>query len=167
MDKVQEWLISNDSCPDLSKLVLNALKSFKTGEKVALHDDIMFDGVKDVFTSQSNIGWRVFIDGWVSVEWAKVQQSYFNWIGSRRTGRKWTSGLIQHLWNVQWDAWMNRNEVLHDNPIAEIMDGGLYLNIALRKEWVLGFDLLPNSISSMIPEEVENALNLGLQERKG
>ena len=31
----------------------------------------------------------------------------------------------------------------------------------------MGFDLLPKSISSMIPEEVENVLNLGLQKRKG
>ena len=62
---------------------------------------------------------------------------------------------------------MNRNEVLHDTPLAEIMGGGLYLDNALRKEWMEGFDLLPRSIASMIPEEVENVLNLGLQERKG
>ena len=147
--------------------MLNVLKTFKTGKQVELHNDVTFDGVKAVFKSQSEIGWRIFIDGCGSVEWAKAQQIYLNWIGSRKSGKKWTSGLILQLWNVQWDAWMNRNEVLHDTPLAEIMGGGLYLDNALRKEWMEGFDLLPRSIASMIPEEVENVLNLGLQERKG
>ena len=165
--KVKEWLNANSSCPDLATLVINALESFKNGERVTLQKDVLFDGVKQVFEAQSDIGWRIFIDGCLSVEWAKIQQIYLSWIGSRRSGQKWVAGLIMQLWNVQWDAWMNRNEALHNTPLAENMSGGICLERALRKEWQQGFMLLPKSIRIMLPKEVNKVLNSGLHERKG
>ena len=101
------------------------------------------------------------------MKWAKIQQIYLSWIGSRRSGQKWVAGLIMQLWNVQWDAWMNRNEALHNTPLAENMSGGICLERALRKEWQQGFMLLPKSIRIMLPKEVNKVLNSGLHERKG
>ena len=75
-NKVNEWLNANSSCPDLSKLVINALQAFKKDEQMVLHNDVLFDGVKQVFMAQSNIGWRLFLDGCLLVEWAKAQQVY-------------------------------------------------------------------------------------------
>ena len=134
---------------------------------MALPNGVFFDGVKQLFVAQSDIGWRLFIDGCLSVEWAKTQQKYLSWIGSRRSRHKWVAGSIKKLWNFQWDAWMNRNEALHNTPLAENMSGGICLERALRKEWQQGFMLLPKSIRIMLPEEVDKVLNSGLHERKG
>ena len=167
INKVEEWLNANSSCPDLATLVVNALESFKNGEQVGLHDGVLFDSVKQVYEAQSEIGWRLFLDGCLSVEWAKAQQVYLSWIGSRRSGQQWAAGLIKQLWMVQWDAWMNRNEALHNTPLAENMSGGIALDRALRKEWQQGFMLLPKSIKIMLPKKVECVLNSGLHQRKG
>ena len=166
-NKVNERLNANSSCPDLSKLVINALQAFKKDEQMVLHKDVLFDGVKQVFMAQSNIGWRLFLDGCLSVEWAKAQQVYLSWIGSRRSGQKWVAGLIRQLWSVQWDAWMNRNEALHNTPIAENMSGGVCLDRALKQEWKQGFMMLPKSIKIMLPKGVDRVVNSELHERKG
>ena len=100
----------------LAKLVINALTSFKQNKSIVLHENVLFDAASKVYNAQTSLGWRLFLDGCLSVEWAEAQQTYLTWIGSRKSGKKWTAGLILHLWNVQWDAWMNRNEVLHDTP---------------------------------------------------
>jgi hypothetical protein len=34
--------------------------------------------------------------------------------GSRRSGLRWLTALIQKLWDIAWDMWDNRNRVLHD-----------------------------------------------------
>ena len=52
---MEEWLNANSSCPDLATLVVNALESFKNGEQVGLHDDVLFDSVKQVYEAQSEI----------------------------------------------------------------------------------------------------------------
>ena len=45
VDKVQAWMDSNHTCPDLAKLVINILTNFKSGYAIILHDEIFFDGV--------------------------------------------------------------------------------------------------------------------------
>ena len=165
-DKVKTWLDNNDSCPDLAILINNAIQAFKTGEPITLHEDISFDDVKQVYKYQVKIGWRLFIDGCLSVEWGKAQQRYLTWKGSRRKGSRWVAGLINQLWNIQWDAWMHRNSVLYDTPIEEIMSGSIYLERALKKEWELGFDRLPKMVRDMIPKKVSSIMNIELKEKK-
>ena len=164
---VQAWLESNSSCPDLAKLVINVLTSFKLNKSIEIHENVIFDAAHKVYNAQSKIGWRLFLDGILSVEWAEAQQTYLTWIGSRRSGKKWVAGLILHLWNVQWDAWMHRNEVLHDTPLAEVLSGGLYLDQALKYEWAAGFNLLPRDVTATLPKKVEYVLKSSLSEKKG
>ena len=45
VNKVQAWMDSNLTCPDLAKLVINILTNFKSGYAIILHDEIFFDGV--------------------------------------------------------------------------------------------------------------------------
>ena len=85
---VQSWLDSNSSCPDLAKLVIHALTSFKQNKSIELHENVMFDPARKAYNAQSKIGWRLFLDGILSVEWAEAQQTYLTWIGSRRSGKK-------------------------------------------------------------------------------
>ena len=64
---------------------------------------MIFDGVEDIFNSQKQIGWRPLLGGCLSLEWAKVQSTYFKWLGVRKTGKRWVAALIQKLWDVEWD----------------------------------------------------------------
>ena len=55
------------------------------------------------------------LEGTPAIGWCEVQQSYYEWLGVKKTGLRWLSSLIQKLWDVAWDQWNHRNGILHDN----------------------------------------------------
>ncbi len=72
-----------------------------------------FLGLPAAIEAQSKIGWQALFEGWLACEWAAVQQSYYTWFCSQRTGRRWVSLLICKLWDTAWDLWEHRNGILH------------------------------------------------------
>ena len=64
--KIKEWLDTNKSCPDLKKFVLNIIRNWKLNRSILIHDEIEFDGIREVFKTQQAIGWRLFLDGCLS-----------------------------------------------------------------------------------------------------
>ena len=73
----------------MSILVLNIVKHYKLDIPIPLIDNVSLDGVVRVFHSQKKIGSRLFLDGCLSNEWAKVQQDFLTWKRSRKSGQKW------------------------------------------------------------------------------
>ena len=120
-----------------------------------------------MFDAQQKIEWRLMLDGCLSVEWAECQQRYLTWIGSRKSGKKWVAGLIYKLWEIEWDAWMDRNSVIHDTPLAEERMGSLLMDKALEWEWTVGFDSFPAIVRVILPEDISLVLKGELDERKG
>ena len=43
--------------------------------------------------------------------WAEVQETYFRFIGSQKSGKRWLVALIQKIWLTAWDLWEDRNGV--------------------------------------------------------
>ena len=167
MIRIKEWLDSNNTCPDLKKLVLNIIHNWKLKRRIQLHEDIEFDGIREVFEQQKSIGWRLFLDGCLVYEWSKLQQIYLEWIGSKKTGVNWVKGLIRELWDLQWDAWQHRNSVLHNTPLAELMEGRLSLDRSLRSEWSVGFNNFPDSVVASIPKRITQVMKGDVADKKG
>jgi hypothetical protein len=72
-----------------------------------------FHDLPAVVQKQDEIGWQSLLEGRPSLGWSEVQQRYYEWLGSRRSGLRWLTALIQKLWDIAWDMWDNRNRVLH------------------------------------------------------
>jgi hypothetical protein len=53
--------------------------------------------------------------GNTSVLWQEIQAQYFREIGKQNSGLRWTSALIQKIWQVAWDQWEHRNAILHNS----------------------------------------------------
>ena len=164
---VQAWMDANSTFPDLDQLVYSLVINFKAGQEVELHTDILYDEVKRVFEAHRRIGWRLILDGCLTGEWAECQQRYLVWICSRKSGQKWAAGLICKLWEVEWNAWMHRNYVLHDTPLAEEMRGSLALDKVLGREWTVGFSIFPGMVKALLPRNISGVLKGGPDERKG
>ena len=47
------------------------------------------------------------------IDWEQAQEAYYKWYRSRKSARRWTTALIQKLWNVAWDLWEHRNGIVH------------------------------------------------------
>ena len=74
--------------------------------------------LRTFFLNQQQIDWRPVMGGCLSLEWARVQDTYFKWLKLRSTGKRWKAALITKSWEVCWDQWESRNEALHITPIA-------------------------------------------------
>ena len=67
--------------------------------------------MEQLIKAQTDIGWRNFIDGFLSTQWANTQQQYLDWIQSRSTGSRWVSKLMKHLWGLSWKMWRHRQDI--------------------------------------------------------
>ena len=73
--------------------------------------------------AQDHIGWtNFFMLGQISGEWACAQQDYLDYLGRRKTGKRWLIALTTKLLNVSWDLWDYRNNILHhkDHPWKQL-----------------------------------------------
>ena len=165
--RMKEWLDSHNSCPDLSKLIVATMQGWKAKAPIEYTPEYDFDGMERLINCQSKIGWRSFWDGCLSHEWGAIQQTYLTWTKSKQTGKRWVAGLIRQLWEVEKAAWLHRNSVLHDTPLADIMCGTLSLDRSLRTEWSLGFIGLPPLIQVVLPKEIGQVIEGTVAERKG
>ena len=77
----------------------------------------------ELWADQETIGWDRFMFGFVSKKWVLSQQASFDRVGSHRNGKRWIASLIQKIWDILWDQWRHRNEILHrGNKLAEFHD---------------------------------------------
>ena len=104
--------------------------------------------------------------GCLSLEWARAQQEYYQWIGSRRTGKRWVIALIKKLWQIAWDLWDNRNEFLHKTNMAADLSGAVSLDKAIREECRLGSGGLPAVVQTTFPKDIDKLINAPLLQRK-
>ena len=68
-----------------------------------------FPGLRAAVNAQDDMGWNAAFEGRWHHDWAAVQQRYYEYIGSRRTGKRWLIAVITKLWDVAWDLWIDRN----------------------------------------------------------
>jgi hypothetical protein len=47
--------------------------------------------------------------------WQEIQAQYFRDIGKQNSGLRWTSALIQKIWQVAWDQWEHMNVIIHNS----------------------------------------------------
>ena len=64
--------------------------------------------------SQDIIGWRRFMEGMISKEWAEIQRDHYNLFGGKVTPSKWAQGLVTRLLEVTHGQWLYRNVQVHD-----------------------------------------------------
>jgi hypothetical protein len=62
-------------------------------------------------TSQDDLGWDYFLEGFLSVEWAATQDQYYKQLGKKNNGQRWATEIVKKLWSVAWDIWVYRNGI--------------------------------------------------------
>jgi hypothetical protein len=72
------------------------------------------DDVQAALLTQDAIGWENFFEGCIAQDWKAVQNAYFCWCHSQKTGCRWTASLIQKLWDISWDLWEHRIGIVHE-----------------------------------------------------
>jgi len=113
VDKLEVHLRRCGTQPYLRTIIVRRLKAWKRGQPWRLR------GVpaqyRQLQQEQDNIGWKNFLFGFVSKQWAHTQQMYYTQQKSRRSGAKWIRDLIPQMWEIIWSQWLHRNSIVHSN----------------------------------------------------
>ncbi len=115
ISSLHTWMMAQKTQPGLCNAICSQLLSWKT-QIPPPSNSSNFLGLAAAITDQEAIGWQALLEGRLSMEWSGVQQRYYDWLGSRKTGRRWVVMLIRKLWQVAWDQWEHRNGFVHDQP---------------------------------------------------
>ena len=131
--KLHLWMLKAKTLPNLAAVICDRLSAWQNNSSPIIQVSF-FLGLRDTVKAQEIVGWRAFLEGCPVVGWSEVQQRYYEWIKSKKSGERWLSALIQKVWDVAWDLWDHRNNVAHDK------DSGLRLQ-QLRKDIEEQFEL--------------------------
>jgi hypothetical protein len=112
--KVKQWMEKQETHPDLIQRILAHLQAWvddvdppSKGNNIKIRRALM---------EQESIGWFQFVLGMHTSRFAEIQHQYYISLDKKYTGRRWTTALITKLWDVSWDMWKLRNDVLKKEP---------------------------------------------------
>jgi len=109
--KLRKWLKEQDTAPEISRVLMTRLTSWSFNTR-AYPQRVRDMDIRRALQEQDDIGWTNLLEGCVSQHWAVAPTNYYKWMGSRKSGRRWTIALIKKLWDVVWDLWDQQNLVL-------------------------------------------------------
>ena len=99
---LEVWLQQQKTEPGITTVLCAKLLSWQRGGSIG---DIP---VGQFIYETGAIGWKSLLEGRTALGWSEVQQRYLQWIGSRRSGLRWLTTVIQKLWDIAWDMWDHR-----------------------------------------------------------
>jgi hypothetical protein len=136
IEELRKWLITQKTLPSLTKVLCNRLTAWRDSTPPTVEPS-RFAGVRDTIADQDTIGWQAALEGTIVIGWADTQQRYYEWIGSRKTGKRWVAALIRKMWDVTWNQWEHRNHILHDNEDSILIRQQLE---EIQEQFALGSD---------------------------
>jgi len=115
MIQLTQWVKTVDTHPDIVEAISGYLSSWRSSSPFTY--DVP-PGISLPLLDQQVVGGRRTFEGWIVKGWTEIQQQHYRLLHSRRSGQRWTIELIKRLWNIAWDLWQHRNNVLHEKEHA-------------------------------------------------
>ena len=118
IDDFNTWMRNQSTHPAIRAAITSHLLAWQ-GDQPNPQSRSRDTHLVQVIAKQSEVGWQAFVEGCPVQGWQDIQQQYFIFIKSRKTGRRWLSSVIRKLWQVAWDMWEHRNSILHDREVGQ------------------------------------------------
>lgn len=143
MTNLDEWLVTSFTHPDLRQGIITTLSAWHDHLPTPCIDSD-YTGISELFESQQSLGPDAFIKGVLCSQWAAIQQRYYEWIDSKKTGLRWVSSLIKRFWDIAWDMWQHRMKIADDPDSATAAAEHLLLDNDITMEYQ-EFATIPNN----------------------
>jgi hypothetical protein len=142
--------------------IVSAISSELNGWRLNSSPDITSESieVRAAILSQRELGWYPALFGFLSTQWAPLQQAYYTWLNSRRTGKRWVSQLIILLHNVSWDMWTYRNGLKHSGSSSASKQARAALESQVSDQYHLGYASLLASDRHWLSKPLPDLLKL-------
>jgi hypothetical protein len=140
MKNLKEWLLSNNTPPEMARMIVEGLSSWRHGNSTATTH---IPWLQTIIDRQSKFGWNNFFEGLILKDWRTEMTRNLSKLKLAKSSRRWAVALIRKMWQVAWDLWEHRNGYLHDNENNLI---SIQVNEGIKNEFALGqWELDPQS----------------------
>ena len=157
VEKLEIWLVDNDAHPEMKKTIISSLQAWNETKPFPT---VMTNNVtlKEAVKQQDQIGWRPFLDGFISTQWRQCQKEHMEKNQSTKSPELWMAKMQRKLWNIPWEMWDSRNKLLHDenNFIHKQEEKELQQNITI--EMRKGMDGLPRRYQRLFKDSLEDRI---------
>ena len=146
---VLDWMEVQETHPDL----LSAFRTILMGSSSVGERDGMGLGIGFLRRAKS-IGRTLMRQGFLPRGMAKIQQGFYDHVGSRKTGKKWARSLCDKLIIATHNIWTKRNSIEHDRSnhgLQEVEE--LRLEKQVRLQYRLGTQNLPQSAAYLFRQK--------------
>ena len=158
MDRLSQWMTSSLTAPDIQLVFTTRLSQLFQQLPFTTIPSITANA-QAVLLTQDAIGWENFFEGCIAHEWEAIQEAYYQWCRSKKSGRRWTSSLIQKLWDIAWDLWEHRIGIVHSRENAERLHNMPSVDNEIRTQFRRGSHGLSRRDYYLFQGEVKDILD--------
>ena len=144
--KLDQELVTMETAPEIRRTIIRKITNWRRRQRMAAQVTNKY-GERKASEHQDQIGWTNFMLGRMSPEWAAAQQSYYDWLGRRKTGRRWLVAITVKLLNLSWDMWDHHNKILHSSVHPWKLVTVRCADTKIDEEYKLGYTNLINQIT--------------------
>ncbi len=122
--------------------------------------------LQEAIQQQRSIGWRNFLEGYISIALLQYQQEYFSESNPNKSISTWGPSVLRGGVEVLFSVWQYRNQKIHNTPILAELEGDEKLNVTIRKEFEVGRNRLPPRFERYFQVGIDKVLSESLVYRK-
>ena len=142
MSTLLKRLYNADTCWLVMLAIRTELNNWKrhTGtHRLTMYPLLLQEAILD----QRHLGWKNFLEGFVSKKWSEYMQQYYIENNTRKSSIKWTAKLISNTWKGVHFIWVERCKKMHDTKVIHDLQGLPHLVDSIKKELRIGIGRLP------------------------
>jgi hypothetical protein len=88
-----------ETAPEIRRTIIRKITNWRRRRRITAQITNKY-GERKAAEHQDSIGCTNFMIGRIAPEWAAAQQIYFDWLGRRRTGKRWLVAIMVKLLNL-------------------------------------------------------------------
>ena len=163
MEKVHKWIIDNKGCPIMADIIIASLNKWHHNEDIPPYQLPLT--LQAACTSQNEIGWQSFIEGFWASLWRSHQKDYLESITSKRSSILWISKLQRQIWQIAWTMWEQRNNILHTEGASIHQFDEEQIDGEIMREW-LHHQRLPQQYQHLFNGTIEQRLSSDIHQKR-
>jgi len=158
--KLKQWLREQGTTSEIRETLLRNLETWASDSQQ--EPSTPFNPLE---VAQTKIGWDRLLDGWLSQYWRNQQEQRWSQVQSRKSSKRWTSALIQKLWDISWDMWEHRNNELHSGGVEQQQILHSAVDDQIQQAYDGGAQQLPRDALHLLNTPKETVLHYPLESK--
>ena len=164
INELKKWIIATHSITGLAEFLLRRLQEWRIQTNVS-NTSTDYPCLNELFQQQNNIGWTLFMHGFILPQWANLRHMNFAWLGSLKTGPAWASLLIRKIWLFKLNMWTSINLVVHPIDTKNLEIDNTCTNNEITAEFRLGCGPIPRRFQHLFYGIIKTLLDESLNNK--